>query len=58
MGAKGKKAEKQIKKENPNVDSIIFVREGTDTVPNDFRCNRVFVWVNHCGIVTKAPIIG
>lgn len=56
MGANGEEAEKQIEKENKNVDAIV-VREGT-IVTQDFRCDRVWVWVNDYGIVTRVPIIG
>ncbi|EXB81311.1 Proteinase inhibitor [Morus notabilis] len=53
VGVNGKEAEKQIEKENDNVDAIV-VLEGTP-VPEDFRCTRVWVWVNDSGIVTQLP---
>ncbi|GMN48926.1 hypothetical protein TIFTF001_018101 [Ficus carica] len=56
VGANGQEAEKQIEKENKNVDAII-VHEG-DAVITDYRCDRVWVWVNDYGIVTRVPIIG
>ncbi|PON31725.1 Proteinase inhibitor [Parasponia andersonii] len=56
VGTNGEDAAEQIEKENTNVDAIV-VLEGTG-VPEDFRCNRVWVWVNSYGVVTQAPQIG
>jgi hypothetical protein len=56
VGVEGKVAEATIQRENPLVDAII-VLEGTD-VPFDFRCDRVWVWVNKDGIVYQVPKIG
>lgn len=56
VGANGQEAEKQIEKENKNVDAII-VHEG-DSVTTDYRCDRVWVWINDYNIVTRVPIIG
>ncbi|KAL5561769.1 hypothetical protein UlMin_031516 [Ulmus minor] len=52
----GEEAAAKIEKENENVDAKV-VREGT-SVPEDFRCDRVWVWVNDYGIVTQVPSIG
>ena len=52
----GTVAEATIERENPSVDAII-VEEGS-VVPQDFRCDRVWVWVDKNGIVTRVPIIG
>lgn len=57
MGKDGKEAERIIEKENPLVDAII-VDEGS-VVIQDFRCDRVWVWVTvKTGIVTRTPFIG
>ena len=56
MGKEGKVAEETIERENPLVDAII-VEEGS-IVTQDFRCDRVRVWVNKHGIVVRIPVIG
>ncbi|KAF5820623.1 putative proteinase inhibitor I13, potato inhibitor I [Helianthus annuus] len=55
VGAKGEAAAATIEKENPLVNAIVIL-EGTATT-RDFRCDRVWVWVNHKGVVTRTPII-
>ncbi|KAM0050657.1 putative proteinase inhibitor I13, potato inhibitor I [Helianthus debilis subsp. tardiflorus] len=55
VGAKGEAAVATIEKENPLVNAIVIL-EGTPT-PRDFRCDRVWVWVNDKGVVTRTPII-
>ncbi|KAL4199984.1 hypothetical protein AMTRI_Chr03g54090 [Amborella trichopoda] len=55
-GANGVDAATIIERENPTVDTVI-VKEGTP-VTRDFRCNRVRVWVNTYGIVTRVPTAG
>ncbi|KAI3977524.1 hypothetical protein MKX01_000437 [Papaver californicum] len=57
VGCDGDTAAATIKKENGNIMTAIVVLEGTG-VPEDFRCTRVWVWVNGNGIVTITPIIG
>ncbi|XP_028780813.1 proteinase inhibitor-like, partial [Neltuma alba] len=56
VGQKGEIAEATIERENPLVDAII-VDEGSGVI-TDFRCDRVWVWVNCDGIVTQIPKIG
>ncbi|CAK8572075.1 unnamed protein product [Lathyrus sativus] len=56
VGVDGKVAEGRIEKENPLVNAII-VLDGS-FVPLDFRCDRVWVWVDKHGIVTQIPKIG
>ncbi|GFP96815.1 proteinase inhibitor, partial [Phtheirospermum japonicum] len=55
VGRNGEEAAKVIKKENRNVNAIVL-KEGTP-VTKDFRCDRVWVWVNDNGMVVRAPII-
>ena len=55
-GVRGDKAKETIERENPGVNAII-VEEGS-LVPADFRCDRVWVWVNSKGIITRVPKIG
>lgn len=50
-------AEKKIKSENPSVASVNIVPEGS-FVTMEIRSDRVRVWVNENGIVTRVPIIG
>ncbi|KAE9589753.1 hypothetical protein Lal_00021609 [Lupinus albus] len=56
VGVQGTEAEATIERENTLVDAII-VLEGT-SVTDDFRCDRVWVWVDINGIVQKIPTIG
>ena len=56
LGAQGTVAEETIERENSLVDAEIVV-EGS-SVTGDFRCDRVRVWVDTDGIVTRIPIIG
>ncbi|KAG6785827.1 hypothetical protein NC652_005440 [Populus alba x Populus x berolinensis] len=54
--AYGEAAAATIERENRNVNAIVL-RKGTP-VTKDFRCNRVWVWVNEQGVVTRVPQIG
>ncbi|AES61052.1 putative proteinase inhibitor I13, potato inhibitor I [Medicago truncatula] len=56
VGVEGKVAEATIERENPLVNAII-VPEGSAVIL-DFRCDRVWVWVDKDGIVFKVPTIG
>ncbi|KAG6495684.1 hypothetical protein ZIOFF_043510 [Zingiber officinale] len=57
VGVNGNKAVTIIEKENPNVEAIVVVI-GRDNVTTDFRCDRVWVWVDNYGIVGLVPHIG
>lgn len=52
----GTVAEVTIERENPSVNAKI-VPEGS-VVIQDFRCDRVWVWVDKNGVVYRVPIIG
>ncbi|KAJ9543567.1 hypothetical protein OSB04_023274 [Centaurea solstitialis] len=56
VGSKGQKAAAKIEQENSRVDAIVLL-DGTPTT-RDFRCNRVWVWVNSHGTVLRPPVIG
>ena len=56
VGVQGTVAEATIQRENSLVNAII-VPEGSSVI-TDFRCDRVWVWVNKDGIVKKVPAIG
>lgn len=56
VGRSGKSAAATIEKENGNVDAIVLL-DGTP-VTRDFRCDRVWVWVDNSGTVIKVPRIG
>ncbi|KAK8565321.1 hypothetical protein V6N13_020442 [Hibiscus sabdariffa] len=56
VGTNGESAKTTIERENPNVGAIV-VRDGTPVI-TDFRCDRVWVWVNSNGRVVRAPTIG
>ena len=57
VGVKGEVAEKKVKEENPSIKSTVIVAEGS-FVTLEFRCDRVRVWVDEKGFVTKVPKIG
>lgn len=52
----GKVAEATVERENTGVDAVI-VLEGS-IVDGQFRCDRVRIWVDEYGIVTRVPQIG
>ncbi|OMO78414.1 Proteinase inhibitor I13, potato inhibitor I [Corchorus capsularis] len=56
VGVNGEAAAAVIMEENPKVGAVI-VKEGM-MVTMDFRCDRVRVWVDKCGIVKEIPHIG
>ncbi|KAG8389242.1 hypothetical protein BUALT_Bualt02G0208500 [Buddleja alternifolia] len=56
VGANGEKAATVVEKENRNVNAIVL-KDGTP-VTRDFRCDRVWVWVNDYGVVVRAPRVG
>ena len=49
-------ADATVERENTFVDAVI-VQEGS-VVDGQFRCDRVWIWVNESGIVTRIPQIG
>ncbi|KAG6389697.1 hypothetical protein SASPL_151170 [Salvia splendens] len=55
VGKKGEEAAVVIESENPFVHAIILL-DGTP-VTKDFRCDRVWVWVDECGYVLRTPFI-
>ncbi|KAK9991898.1 hypothetical protein SO802_026883 [Lithocarpus litseifolius] len=56
VGVQGTVAEATIERENSYVDAVI-VPEGSSVIL-DFRCDRVWVWVDKNGIVYRVPTIG
>ncbi|KAL5561771.1 hypothetical protein UlMin_031518 [Ulmus minor] len=56
VGVNGEEAAATIRRENPNVSTMI-VKEGM-MVTMDFRCDRVRIWVDTYGIVKQTPQIG
>nr|XP_043634403.1 glu S.griseus protease inhibitor-like [Erigeron canadensis] len=56
VGESGEAAAAKIEKQNPRVDAIVL-RDGTPTT-TDFRCDRVWVWVDSYGVVIRTPNIG
>ncbi|KAK4487461.1 hypothetical protein RD792_005902 [Penstemon davidsonii] len=56
VGKTGKEAAAAIKEENPKLD-VIVLKDGTP-VTLDFRCDRVRIMINDCGIVISTPRIG
>ncbi|KAD3338338.1 hypothetical protein E3N88_33859 [Mikania micrantha] len=55
VGADGEAAAATIERQNPRVNAIVIL-DGTGTT-RDFRCDRVWVWVNSDGVVIRTPII-
>ncbi|KAG4970340.1 hypothetical protein AAZX31_13G103300 [Glycine max] len=56
VGTNGVVAVEKIERENDNVRARL-VGEGS-MVTMDFWCNRVWVWVDKIGVVTRVPKIG
>ncbi|GAB2229049.1 hypothetical protein Droror1_Dr00023184 [Drosera rotundifolia] len=56
VGETGQAAAGKVQRENRFVHAIVLL-DGTP-VTKDFRCNRVWVWVDHKGIVIRAPHVG
>ncbi|CAN0898337.1 Proteinase inhibitor [Linum grandiflorum] len=56
LGRNGDEAAAVIERQNRRVDAIVL-REGTP-VTRDFRCDRVWVWVNDDRVVTSIPRAG
>ncbi|KAK4390057.1 Glu S.griseus protease inhibitor [Sesamum angolense] len=56
LGQPGHVAVATIERENPLVKAII-VPPGTSVI-TDFRCNRVWVYVDDNGDVNRVPVIG
>lgn len=56
VGRNGEEAAEIIMRENPKVDAIV-VKQGS-VVTMDFRCDRVWVWVDKHGNVKLTPHIG
>ena len=57
VGVSGEEAVKVIQKENPFVNGII-VPPTQSFIPSDYRCGRVWVFVDDDDIVTRIPKIG
>ena len=56
MGVQGEVAEQTVQKENPSVKAVM-VAEGS-FVTQEFRHDRVRIWVDKQGLVTRVPKIG
>ncbi|KAL0395240.1 UNVERIFIED_CONTAM: Glu S.griseus protease inhibitor [Sesamum latifolium] len=56
VGVSGEVAAKTIEEENSFVTAIIVPPSQTH-IPSDYRCNRVFVFVDGEGIVERVPMI-
>ncbi|KZV24790.1 protein inhibitor-like, partial [Dorcoceras hygrometricum] len=56
VGKDGYAAAAVVESQNQNVRAIV-VKDGTP-VPLDFRCDRVWVWVNDKNRVVRPPTVG
>ncbi|KAK4389485.1 Glu S.griseus protease inhibitor [Sesamum angolense] len=56
IGVSGEIAVKTIEEENSFVTAIIVPPSQT-AIPADFRCDRVFVFVDDEGVVERVPMI-
>lgn len=56
VGEIGQAAAVKIERENPNVRAIVVV-EGTPTPTKEVKCDRVWVWIDPNGAVTRAPSV-
>ncbi|PON53259.1 Proteinase inhibitor [Parasponia andersonii] len=57
VGIHNEVAEMTIQKENPSVKAVIVVPEGS-FVTLELRRDRVRLWVDQQGLVTRVPNIG
>ncbi|KAF3788988.1 hypothetical protein EJ110_NYTH19780 [Nymphaea thermarum] len=57
VGKDGSTAEAIIKAENPRVNFVFTVPEGSSVIKN-FDCRRVFVWVKPNGKIYLVPRLG
>ena len=56
VGVKGQEAAAKIQQQNPHVRAIVLL-DGSPTT-FDYRCDRVWVFVNGDGFVVRTPNIG
>ncbi|KAL1547154.1 hypothetical protein AAHA92_23661 [Salvia divinorum] len=56
VGKNGDDAAAVVESENRHVNAIVL-KDGTP-VTRDFRCDRVWVWVDDHGVVVRAPKVG
>ncbi|BFG42845.1 hypothetical protein CerSpe_291190 [Prunus speciosa] len=54
VGEIGEAAAVKIERENPNVRAIIVV-ESTPSPTKDRKCDKVWVWIDTNGVVTRVP---
>ncbi|XP_021806089.1 uncharacterized protein LOC110750124 [Prunus avium] len=54
VGEIGEAAAVKIERENPNVRAII-VAESTPSPTKDRKCDKVWVWIDTNGVVTRVP---
>ncbi|CAN0898336.1 Proteinase inhibitor [Linum grandiflorum] len=57
VGTNGNEAAATVQSENRNVEVMVVV-VGRDDVTRDFKCDRVWVWVDDSGVVATVPVIG
>lgn len=56
VGVEAEIAKATIERENNLVTAVVVYEQCG--VPEDFRCNRVWVYVNCNNVVTTVPVIG
>ncbi|EYU40892.1 hypothetical protein MIMGU_mgv1a017848mg [Erythranthe guttata] len=56
LGANGYAAAAVIERQNPNVNAVVSTNPTPTT--RDFRCDRVWIWVDANGVVLRAPRAG
>ncbi|KNA20991.1 hypothetical protein SOVF_047420 [Spinacia oleracea] len=57
VGENGERAAEIIREENPNVTQTTVLPDGTPVIL-DFRCDRVWIFVDCHGNVVRTPTIG
>ncbi|XP_031473454.2 glu S.griseus protease inhibitor-like isoform X1 [Nymphaea colorata] len=57
VGQAGEVAEPVIKGQNPFVKDVIIVRNDTKLIEN-FRCDRVWIFTNPDGTISRIPTVG
>ncbi|XP_073282723.1 proteinase inhibitor-like, partial [Primulina huaijiensis] len=56
VGKNGNEAAATVERQNQHVRAIVL-KDGTP-VTRDFRCDRVWVWVNDHNVVVRVPRVG
>ncbi|OMO49603.1 Proteinase inhibitor I13, potato inhibitor I [Corchorus olitorius] len=57
VGEEGEIARATIETEVPWIEVVIVSEGAAPDIPLDYRCDRVWIWLNRRGIVTTVPLV-